>query len=86
MLHFFLFILLFIIILIVFVIVGFLGIFKAVFGRKFKKTVKRRSEQAAEAQPPRPKVFDDDEGEYVEYEEIQDEKKPDKNFSDFNSK
>ena len=85
MLHFFGFILLFIIIIILFLVVGFIGIFRAAFGRKYRKTVQNRSEQAAEAQSSKPKVFDDDEGEYVEYEELKDEKDTNKKSTDFDT-
>ena len=70
MLHFLGFILIIALIFILFIVVGVLGIFRAMFGRKFKKTVQRRSQPTSEPNEPRTKVFDDNEGEYVDFEEV----------------
>lgn len=64
---------LFLIIFVIFVIgINIIGsVVRSIFGRSHRRTGQSRNSQPENAtQPKRKKVFDEDEGEYVDYEEI----------------
>ena len=71
MIHFLALILIFVLCIIFFVLAFIFGLWRMIFGRgkKIEREAARRSAQY-EREAEKPKVFSDDEGEYVDFEEV----------------
>lgn len=68
--HLLFFILLLLLFFFIFIVAGILGIFRSLFTGNGRKTVVRKPTVSEEPVRRREKFFKEDEGEYVDYEEI----------------